>query len=340
MVTEPNEPARGKHIVSPGFTLLVSLSTLLVFVVVVLSAYLRLGDIGLGCEGWPDCFGSLGAAPHGETGKSLAEGGPLLPQSLARTFHRLAATLLGLFVLGIAAVALLRRGKNGPGVLLPLLVLGLTIFLSILGYITPSPLVPAVAVANIVGGMAMLAMLWWIGQRSVRKNNDTTDPASATIKPWARLALVVLTAQIALGAWNSGSFAGPSCPKISGCDAWWSADAIARGFNPLRKIQVDDQGRVVVDTSMRTVHMMHRIGAVFTFLYLGWLGFKTRAASPSLRSTGTTLLALLALQAGLGVTAVLTQLPLALVTMHNAGAALLLLGITNLNYIVTPRPIT
>jgi hypothetical protein len=42
-----------KPAVSPGFTRLVSLSTLLVFVVVVLSAYIRLGDTGLDCADWP-----------------------------------------------------------------------------------------------------------------------------------------------------------------------------------------------------------------------------------------------------------------------------------------------
>ncbi|MEK6550494.1 MAG: COX15/CtaA family protein, partial [Pseudomonadota bacterium] len=41
---------------SPLFILLVSASTLLVFVVVVLSAYLRLAGSGLGCEDWPACY--------------------------------------------------------------------------------------------------------------------------------------------------------------------------------------------------------------------------------------------------------------------------------------------
>jgi heme a synthase len=337
-MTKPTQyPSRRIHIVSPAFTLMVSVSILLVFIVVVLSAYLRLGDMGVGCTDWPECFGKLGATSDGEAGKSLAEGGPLLPPSFARTFHRVAAALLGFIVLGITYLALRHRSKGGPGVLLPLLVLAITIFLSVLGYITPSPLVPAVAVANIAGGMAMLAMLWWIGQRSVR-DDATGDPMAARLKPWARLALVILAAQIVLGAWTSGSFAGPSCPKLSGCEQWWSADAVARGFNPLRKIALEDQGKVVVDTSMRAVHMGHRLGALLTVLYLGWLGFKARATSLSLRATGVALLALLALQAALGIGAVTAQLPLALVTLHNAGAALLLLAVTNLNHRVTLEP--
>ena len=101
-MTDRNPPPAAA--VLPGFTLLVSLSMVLVFVVVVLSAYIRLGDAGLGCAdtqtagtGWPACFGQLGAHDN----RSLVEGGPLLPPSAARTFHRVAATIFSFFSLGI-----------------------------------------------------------------------------------------------------------------------------------------------------------------------------------------------------------------------------------------------
>jgi cytochrome c oxidase assembly protein subunit 15 len=316
--------------VPPGFTLLVSLSTLLVLIVVVLSAYIRLGNEGLGCADWPACFGQIGMHDT----RSLAEGGPLLPPDAARSFHRVAATLLGFFVLGIAVLAFKHRKRRGPGVLLPLLVFALTAFLSVLGVVTPSPLVPAVTTGNVLGGMAMLALLWWIGQRLQPPATDIT--ATPGLGRWARIGLVIVTLQIALGAWTSGSFAGPSFPQLPGCvDARFSADNLARGFAPTRRLALNAQGQVQTDASMPVVHMTHRLGALITALCLAWLGLMARKAGGRLRSGGNALLALVLLQAGLGLGGVAAGLPLWLATLHNAGAALLLLAVVNLNYLIT-----
>lgn len=329
------------HGAPPLYRLLVSLSLLLVFVVVVLSAYLRLADAGLGCGAagpgptWPECYGVVGTNLAERPALSLAEGGPLLPTSVARSFHRIAATVLGLFVLAIAVMALRPGAYTGTGRTAPLLVLGLTIFLSVLGYLTPSPLVPAVTVANILGGMGMLALLWWMSQRSL-PFATATRPAEQALTPWARLALLVLTAQLVLGAWTSGSFAGPACLQLTGCTEAVTLDAVAQGYTPWRVLAVDAGGRVISDTSQQAVQFGHRLGALLVLGMLGWFGWRVRRSGALLKSSGTALLVLLAAQLALGLINVITQLPLLAVTAHNALAALLLLAVVNLNHLLTP----
>ena len=306
------------------FTALVFFALILTLAAVLLSAYLRLESIGLGCEDWPACFGHLPVTQdHG-----------LVPKTTAGTVHRFTASLLGLIVVAIAFLSLRGRRPEGVGPVAPLLIFALTVFLSVLGYSTPSPDIPAVTFGNLLGGMAMLALLWWVNQRSV----ETVDThAAMTLKPWARLGLLVVAIQLALGAVTSANFAGPSCVVLPACSGdWASVSNLIQGFDLFEALGVDDQGRVITGSVQKTLHMAHRFGAVLTFLYLGWLALRALKQDGRLRNTAFSVIVFLVIQTGLGVSAVLTELPLLLVTSHNAIAAMLLLAIVNLNHLVTP----
>jgi cytochrome c oxidase assembly protein subunit 15 len=109
-----------------------------------------------------------------------------------------------------------------------------------------------------------------------------------------------------------------------------------QGFAIFATLGVDDQGMIVTNDVQKTIHMIHRLGAIVTFIYLAWLAVKAMNLDKRLRNTSTSLLVFLLLQAGVGVAAVLTELPLLLVTIHNAIAAMLLLAVVNLNHLLTP----
>jgi cytochrome c oxidase assembly protein subunit 15 len=326
---DPRSPAPGTDSL---YTLLVFLSLVLVLIVVILSAYLRLAGSGLGCDGWPACYALIKSPPGGKETLAAAH---LVP-AWATVIHRLAASTLGIMVLGITVMALRRRRLPGYSAGLSVAVLGLTVFLAVLGYKTPSPLLPWVTLSNLLGGMAMLAMLWWLGQRSLSPAGG--DARASTLRPWARVGVVIVFIQIALGGWVGANFAAPACTNLPGCGNFpWLDGPWRESLNLLRVLPVTDGGVIITGDVAKLIHMIHRLGAVATFLYIGWLGWRGVMLGNIYRFTGLAILVVLLLQILLGLAAVAFGLPLAMVTAHNAVAALLLLSTVNLMHLLTPR---
>jgi len=319
---------------SGTYTLLVNISLLLTLITVILSAYIRLSVNGLGCETWPDCYGYVGPMSQYEPASSFTNAVPDKPHGVARAMHRVVASVLGVFVVLILVMAIRLRKKGGPGIIMPLAVFALTAFLSILGYSTPSPWIPAVTLGNLLGGMLMLALLWWMGQQSVADNPSPVTNAY-TLKPWAILGAILLLVQISSGAWVSANFAGPACPELTACEgSLLPVSNLAEDFSIFRELQVDTTGRIKPDSSMPAINMVHRLSALLCFVFLLWLGIKAMTTEQGIRSTGIAIVVLLLTQVGLGMASVIMALPLGLVTAHNATAALLLLAVTNLNQIL------
>jgi len=311
---------------SPLYTLLVNVSLLLVLVVVVLSAWLRLKASGLGCGGWPACYGLLEPIEKASHGASLA------PRTGAGLVHRVVASVLGLCVVGIVIIALRRRAALRGDWILALALLAITVFLSVLGYATPSPRLPLVAIANLLGGMSMAAILWWISQKPAASR----IPGGAVARPRAsaRVLLIALLVQITLGGYVSAHFAADSCPGLPGCGAAWRPEFSAQAFNPLRSLVLDTSvpgGRLApAGPEGAGIQMVHRLGALALGAVLIFTAWSARRSGAPLRGTGTALLALFAVQLGLGAAGVVANFPLWLVTAHNLAAVLLLLASVNL----------
>jgi cytochrome c oxidase assembly protein subunit 15 len=312
------------------YTLLIFVSLLLVLIVVVLSAYLRLAGSGLGCAEWPACYALIKSQGGSE---SLAAAHLVPPW--ATLIHRLVASTLGVLVVGIALTAWRRRRRSGQHAWLTFAVLLLTVFLSVLGYKTPSPLLPWVTLSNLLGGMAMLAMLWWLGQRSVP--SGVAEAQARGLRPWAVAGVVIVFFQIALGGWVSANFAALACTDLPGCGGYpWAGGPWHESFNLFRVLPVTDGGAVISGDTGKIIHLAHRLGAVFTGLYIGWLAWRAFRLGNRYRGAGITILIFLLLQIALGISAVVFSLPVTVVTAHNAIAALLLLSVVNLIHRLTP----
>ena len=97
---------------------LVGFSILLAVVVIVLGAYTRLTDAGLGCPDWPGCYGHLTVPEsdmHIEAANAAYPERPVETQKAwNEMIHRYFAGTLGLCILAIAVWAVSKRSAEVP----------------------------------------------------------------------------------------------------------------------------------------------------------------------------------------------------------------------------------
>jgi cytochrome c oxidase assembly protein subunit 15 len=242
----------------------------------------------------------------------------------ARVAHRYIASVLGLFIVAIFIAALRQGSARATTVLVPVAIFAITVFLSLLGYYTPTRSNPLITMGNLLGGMALLGLLWWLLQRETEAR---TVPSPA-------LGLVLL--QIVLGGWASANYASASCPGLISCEGdILSGVALADAFDPARTIALDDEGRVIRNESLGLLSMTHRLFALFTAGYLAWLVRRLKP-QPLLAGSAVALALFSIAQLMVGVSTVWLGMPLLLLTLHNGLAAGLLLASINVLHRLTP----
>lgn len=314
---------------------------LLALVVILLGAYTRLADAGLGCPDWPGCYGHLTVPESAEhvTDKSYLEQRPLeQDKGWKEMVHRYFAGTLGLLILVIALWSYLRR-RSDPDqpVGLPTFLLLLVIFQAALGMWTVTLLLkPAVVVAHLLGGFATFGLLVLLALR--------TSPRRPPIvrNDWqlaGMIGLVILIVQIALGGWTSTNYAALACVDFPTCQGSWMPEMdFEEAFVLWRGLGVNYEFGVLEHPARTAIHVTHRIGAVVVLLYLGWLAVGVWRAKPALSRAATMVGVLLLLQISLGIGNVLLHLPLSVATAHNGVAALLLASLIYLNFRLWQRP--
>ncbi len=302
----------------------------LAFVVVVLGAFTRLVDAGLGCPDWPGCYGQL-AVP--QTTEEIRAAEVLYPdapveadKAWTEMVHRYAATALGLLILAIAVQAY--RLRPNVGLKLPIALALLVMLQGAFGAWTVTlKLWPQVVTAHLLGGFATLSLLWLLALRLGLGDGLAVQPHHFRL---ALAAVVVLVLQIALGGWVSSNYAALACPDFPTCHGAWSPPMDpAQGFNVFQSVGPNYLGGVMDNEARIAIQVAHRVGAAAVLMVTGWLGWRLLATRSPLAPW---VLGGLALQLSLGIANVLLVLPLWVAVSHNAGGALLLLVLVTVNY--------
>jgi cytochrome c oxidase assembly protein subunit 15 len=293
-----------------------------------LSSYIRHHEAGLGCEDWPACYGMVGEfiVPPAEGTAGLAA---LTPSETAKRAHRAIATALVILVLLVVYQA---RGVQLPGAIqyLPYGIVALILLLSVIGPASYLKTLPAIATANLAGGMTLLSLVWWLWLEN-RPAASIAAPQLPVVrlKGWAMIALVMLIAQILLGAWVSANFAATACSAFLTCEAG-TPQASLSSFFYFRELQTDNTGRVLTDQTQVLIQQVHHIGAALTTMVLSAFSVVAIRAGGLVRRRGVAILILLITQLALGLSALFWKLPLLVVLGHNLIASLLLLAVIQL----------
>ncbi|MDH4114024.1 MAG: COX15/CtaA family protein [Burkholderiaceae bacterium] len=325
------------------FRRLCLVATVVALCVIVLGAWVRLSHAGLGCPDWPGCYGHLTvqqALENAEHASAAFPGRPLeADKALKEMIHRYLATILGLIILAIAAVAWLNRRDPAQPLRLPGVLVVLVVFQGLLGMWTVTLLLkPLVVTAHLVGGLTTMSLLWWL---ALRTDRTTRPSAERGLRKFAILGLAVLAVQIMLGGWVSTNYAALACPDFPTCQrSLWPGMDFRDAFVLWRGLGIDYEGGVLDHPARVAIHFVHRLGAVVAAVVLGLLAWRAlrRGQSRAVRTSATCLALLLALQLSVGPTMVLKALPLWLATTHNAIAAMLVLATVALvRFLWTPK---
>lgn len=308
--------------------------------VVMLGAYTRLTNAGLGCPDWPGCYGHI-VLPSSE--KALGQAQTAFPQipiesskAWTEMAHRYAAGTLVALVLSMAfCVTYLRRKGVRVACGIPLILLVLIAFQAALGMWTVTlKLLPIVVMGHLLGGILIFACLsYFFWQLSLVRRTDLPN-----VRAFIGLGILIVFCQIALGGWVSSNYAGIACIGFPRCNGQWLPVLhFSKAFNLFSSIGANYQGGLLDNDSRVTIQFVHRLGAYVTATYVlllsVFIGLRVKAKTPRIMAAFTIVIVLM--QFSLGVINVMYLLPLWAAVAHNGLAALLLASMVSQYYLAS-----
>ena len=314
----------------------------LALVVIVLGAYVRLSDTGLGCPDWPRCYGQIVIENTPEfkaQADALFPNNPLdVSKAWKEMSHRYVAGVLGFLVLILALFSWTQKQCRLASISSTTLVLALIVMQVALGmWAVKMRVMPVIVTGHLLLGFMTFWLLFWVYLRvnpMIARLQAEQGAAKAGPKGLARFAMLVLFAQIVLGGWTSTNDAGLACADFPQCNETWlpvvdylSALNLFSGLNSGYSGVLSYDGQVAA-------HWVHRVGAVISFIVLTlvMLSATSEKYVKPVRKAGLALSLLLLVQILLGIFSIKLELPLWITISHNAVATLLMLPLIAISF--------
>lgn len=303
------------------------LTLVLTFELVLVGAFTRLTDSGLGCPDWPGCYGSatpLGAAQHIDAAQAAMPTGPVTHgKAWIEMVHRYMATSVGvlIIVLTLWTLRVWRRDRaQAVHPLWPALTLLWVCLQGAFGALTVTmKLFPAIVTLHLLLAVGLLALLC---MQAVRYDGWRSVVVPPGLRSLLWLTLLALLVQTALGGWVSTNYAVLACSDFPTCQGQWWPQMSAQGFALWRELGLSATGEPLAFEALTAIHYVHRNAAYVVLALLVWTGWRLRNTS-GLTRQGQALLALMALQFLTGLSNVVLGWPLLGAVLHTGGASAL-----------------
>lgn len=317
------------------------------FDLIVFGGFTRLTDSGLGCPDWPGCYGQANpflAHAHIAAAEALMPTGPVTKlKAWIEMIHRFLAMGIGFLIITLLVACWRRWRRTQVRAYAPGLPAVLLLWVCVQGafgaWTVTMKLQPIIVTLHLLFGLTLLALAVWMGgrvdlvQHAPMPAVDAAQlPALRRLRPLAWLAGAVLLVQLFLGGWVSTNYATLACSDFPLCNGQvMPAMDFGHGFTLWRALGRDAAGNYLPFQALIAIHWVHRNFAAVVVLVLGWTAWRAWRI-PGLHGTARNLALVLIAQATTGIATVFFSFPLIIAVLHNAGAALLVVLVTMLNY--------
>jgi cytochrome c oxidase assembly protein subunit 15 len=193
---------------------------------------------------------------------------------------------------------------------------------------------PAVVTSHLLGGMTVLGILTFLMHRNygTHRENFVSNKFERKI---IRFSLVLLFIQIALGGWTSTNYAALACTDYPTCHGSLVPEMdFYNAFTIFRELGVTAIGEPLSLEALHAIQWVHRIGAIVLLVYLFFVAYILKV-NQGFNMWRNVLILVISLQFIIGIANLLLHLPIILATLHNLGAALLVVILVGINSRIT-----
>lgn len=313
---------------------LIAVTLFLTFDLIIFGAFTRLTDSGLGCPDWPGCYGEANpfqAHSDIKAAEILLPTGPVtVAKAWIEMIHRYLAMSVGVLIILQMGIAWWKRKSMRYS---PWLATILFVLVGIQGafgkWTVTMKLQPIIVSIHLMLALTILALLVWAWQREGKLVAVEFPSRLHRLLPFAFLILML---QIALGAWVSTNYAALACHDYPLCNGEIVPELdFEHAYTLWRELGRTGSGDFLPFSALITIHWVHRSFAWFVFAILAGVAWLSRQQAETKR-LGNAVFTVLVMQFMTGVATIYFSWPLAIAVLHNAGAALLVLILSMLNY--------